>query len=98
MSSSDTAMHRQLFIEMPPAQQEAWLDGIRERRLKAVAAYKELQAAKQKAKDERLAAKAEQTLAMLQKEIAAVEKAIEKLDKRRVLANALKAIIDQETA
>jgi hypothetical protein len=90
-------MHRKLFVEMTAAEQEQWLEGIRERRLQAVQAYKDLQAAKQKVKDERLAAKAEQTLAMLAKEVAALEKAIEKVDKRRVLANAIRNMIEQES-
>ncbi len=97
MSVADTAMHRKLFVEMTTAEQEQWLEGIRERRLQAVQAYKDLQAAKQKVKDERLAAKAEQTLAMLAKEVAALEKAIEKVDKRRVLANAIRNMIEQES-
>jgi hypothetical protein len=90
-------MHRKLFVEMTAAEQKQWLEGIRERRLQAVQAYKDLQAAKQKVKDERLAAKAEQTLAMLAKEVAALEKAIEKVDKRRVLANAIRNMIEQES-
>lgn len=97
MSVADTGMHRVLFVEMNSTQQEAWLNGIRERRLKAVEAYKQLQAAKQKAKDDKLASKAEATLAMLTKEIAALEKALEKVEKRRAIAIAIASIIEQES-
>lgn len=89
-------MRRQLFVEMTTAQQIAWLEGIRERRLASVNAYKELQAAKAKARDARLQAKAEQELRMMDKELEALEKAINKVEARRAKLVVLKAIIEQE--
>lgn len=78
---------------MSPQEQEAYLDGIRRRRLATVEAYKKQSAIKQQAKDERLAAQLEKQCAMIEKEIAALDKALDKVEKRAAQITALNLLI-----
>lgn len=92
----DTAMHRQLFVEMTVPQQEAYLDGIRERRLRSVQVYEQLQQAKRAVKDEATRAKLQKQCNMMDKEIIALNKALEKVEARAVTVTALQQMLNAE--
>ena len=94
--NDDTPMHRVPFVGMTTADQDAFLEGIRTRRLAAVAAYQALQQAKRAARDERLAARADNELRMMEKELAALDKALEKVEARRAKLTAIKLLVEQE--
>jgi hypothetical protein len=85
-------MHRKLFIELTPEQQEQFLQGIRERRLESVRKYEETQAKKAAIKDARVRAMVDQQSARLEKELAALEKALHKVEVR---VNTIAALCNQ---
>lgn len=92
----DTAFERKLFIAMSPEEQDAYLDGIRRRRLASVEAYKKSVEIKQKAKDERTLAKIDKEGAMMEKELAALDKALEKVEKRAATLAALRLMVENQ--
>jgi cell division protein FtsB len=79
---------------MTPEEQEAFLDGVRRRRLASVEAHKAATALKQKAQDERTAAKIDKESAMMEKELAALDKALDKVEKRAATLAALRLIVE----
>lgn len=95
---TDTAMRRQLFVEMTTAQQDAFLDGIRTRRLAGRAEYERVQAAKEAIRDERLREQATKELRMMEKELIALDKALAKVEARRTKLLIYSAVIQQESS
>ena len=93
----DTAMHRQLFTEMNEEQQTAFLDAIRERRLRTVKVYEEMQAAKRNAKDEKVRTQLQAQASMMDKELLALNKALEKVEARATKVLALRRMLDADT-
>lgn len=81
-TTADTPVRRAEFRELTLQQQEAFLAGIRERRLRTVQAYAEMQAQKREKLIAGYKEKWDKHLAMWDKEIATVEKNLEKLEKR----------------
>jgi DNA-binding transcriptional regulator YbjK len=94
--NSDTPFHRKLFVEMTQQEQDAWLEGIRTRRLASVEKHKQLVALKQQAKDERTRKLVEKECGMMEKELAALEKALEKVEARANKVAALTAMVAAE--
>lgn len=72
----DSPTHRIRLDELSIAQQEVFLESIRERRLNALRVYEELQAAKKQAADEKLAVKAGKLVARMEKRVLTLDKAI----------------------
>lgn len=77
----DTPTERTKFNDVTLAEQEAFLESIRERRLKVIQAYQDLEAERQRVRDVNLMAKAGKVLVrmkakevMLEKQIADYEK------------------------
>lgn len=87
---TDTAFHRKLFVEMTGTESDAWLDGVRTRRLASVEKYKQTIANKQRIKDEKMLATLSKESDMMEKEIATLEKALNKVELR---ANKIAAIM-----
>ena len=81
---------------MPPQEQEAYIEGIRKRRLASVEAFKKVAEVKQKAKDERTLAKLDKEAAMMEKELAALDKALEKVEKRAATLEALRLLAENQ--
>ena len=77
----DTPFSRQLFIDMTVAEQDAFLNGVRERRLTSLRKHEEMQRAKKLAKDEATRAKIDKLSERFEKQLAVVNKAYEKLEK-----------------
>jgi GTP1/Obg family GTP-binding protein len=66
---------------MSIAEQDAFLAGVRERRLTSLRKYEDLQRAKKLAKDDAARAKIDKFIERFEKQLAAVDKAYEKLEK-----------------
>lgn len=79
---------------MSQEEQEAYLDGIRRRRLASVEAYKKASAIRQQAKDARTAAKLDKESAMMEKELAALDKALDKVEKRAATLAGLRLMVE----
>lgn len=94
----DTAMHRQLFVEMTTAQQDAWLDGVRERRLRSVKVYEALQTAKRSAVDDKTRATLQRECNHMDKELLALTRALEKVETRVNRVTALQQMLAAGTA
>ena len=85
----DNAMERRLFISLTPAEQEAFLEKVRERRLAPIRLYQETQAKKAAIRSQRTLAMIERQSAMMEKEITALEKALAKVEARATMIAAL---------
>lgn len=90
----DTPFHRRLFSELTLAEQEAFLDGLRERRLASVRAFEQMQEIKQRAKDEQTRAQIDKELRMMDKELSTLARAMDKVDKRRLKLDALRLLVE----
>tara|TARA_B100000131_G_scaffold177682_1_gene171454 strand:- start:4 stop:288 length:285 start_codon:yes stop_codon:yes gene_type:complete len=86
----DTPTDRVNVIEMDDKQLEAFITGIRERRLRAVKIFEEGELLREEARKKKLDKSLEHELKMLQKEIAQIDKVIEKLEKRIIKVRAIK--------
>ena len=73
----DTPFDRQLFINMNAAEQEAFLEGLRERRLTSLRKYEELTEAKKLAKDAKTREQLDKMSDKLEKQIEKLEKAFD---------------------
>jgi hypothetical protein len=89
---SDTPMHRRLFVEMTPAEQEQFLSALQERRLRVVHQYEDMQKLRKAARDERTAKLVDQQSSMMEKEITALSK----VEARAAKIAALRAMIEAE--
>jgi hypothetical protein len=92
----DNAMSRKLFIEMLPTDQEAFLKGIRERRLTSAKKHEDLMQQKQIVKDSKTRELIVKEGAMMEKELLALDKAIDKVEKRAARLAALQVMVDAE--
>lgn len=86
---NDTPMRRVLFVEMSVAEQDAWLDAVRARRLVVLEKKKDKEKERAAIADARIAAQIDKANAMLAKEIDALDRALEKVEKRVTLIRAL---------
>ncbi len=73
----DTPFDRQLFINMTAAEQETFLEGLRERRLTSLRKYEELSAAKKLARAEKDRAALDKLSDRLEKKLDALNKAFD---------------------
>jgi hypothetical protein len=89
-------MHRRLFVEMTPAEQEQFLSALQERRLRVVHQYEDMQKLRKAARDERTAKLVDQQSSMMEKEITALDKALSKVEARAAKIAALRAMIEAE--
>ena len=92
----DNAFHRRLFVELSLAEQDAYLHGLRDRRLAAVRKFQAMQELKQQAKDARTRKQVDDCLRMLQKELDAAEKALDKVEVRANKLQALRLMVEGE--
>lgn len=92
----DNPIERKNITQLTTDQLEAFLDGIRERRLDPVRLYKEALAQKKEVSDMKAKEKLDKQLAMLEKEIASLDKAIEKVEKRVNNVRALRLELNLE--
>ena len=72
----DSPTHRTTYDELTMLQQEALLEGIRERRLAALRVWKDLTDKKEAVRNEKLREKASKLASKIEKKLAAAEKAI----------------------
>ena len=89
----DTPFERRLFIAMPPPEQEAYLDGIRRRRLATIEAHEKAVEIKQRAKDQRMVEQIDKQSRLMEKELAALDKALEKVEKRAAFLAGLRLLV-----
>lgn len=94
--SGDTPFKRRLFVELSLTEQDDYLQGLRDRRLRAVREYKAMQELKQRAKDERTRKQIDDCLRMLQKELDAAEKALDKVEVRANKLHALRLMVESQ--
>ncbi len=87
--TGDNAMERKLFIHLTPAEQEQFLNNVRERRLAPIKLYQEALARKLEIKNERTRGMIEKQSAMMEKELAALDKALSKVEARATTIAAL---------
>jgi hypothetical protein len=78
---------------MSPQEQEAYLDGIRRRRLATIEAHKKAVEIKQRAKDQRMVEQIDRQSRMMEKELAALDKALEKVEKRAAMLAGLRLLV-----
>jgi phosphosulfolactate synthase (CoM biosynthesis protein A) len=89
----DTPTERTRFQETTLLEQEAFLEGIRERRLKALQVYQELQAEKQRVRDINLSVKAGKILLRMEAKATAIEKHISDYEKMMKDARSMMILI-----
>lgn len=85
----DNAMERRLFTTLTPAEQEAFLEKVRDRRLAPVRLYQEAQARRATIRSQRTLALIDKQSAMMEKELAALDKAMAKVEARATMIAAL---------
>jgi hypothetical protein len=85
----DDALQRRLFISLTQAEQDAFLNAVRERRLAPVRLYKESLAKKANIRNQRTLELINKQSAMMEKEITALEKAMSKVEARATMLSAL---------
>jgi hypothetical protein len=78
---------------MPQPEQEAYLDGIRRRRLATIEAHRQSVEIKQRAKDQRMVEQIDKQSKMMEKELAALDKALEKVEKRAAMLAGLRLLV-----
>lgn len=79
---------------MSDTEQQAYLDGIRRRRLAPIEAYKKAAAVKQQAKDDKTRERIEKESTMMEKELAALDKALEKVEARAAKLTGLRLMVE----
>lgn len=79
---------------MTSTEQAAYIEGIRQRRLAPIEAYKRAMEAKQIIKDEKLLSKLDKEIAMMDKELAALDTALAKVEKRMLTLAGLRLLAD----
>jgi methionyl-tRNA synthetase len=94
---SDTPFDRQLFVQMLPSQQAAWLTALRERRLAAVNEYHAKVEAIAADKQAKLIGKLERAFDQMKKADDKLQAAMEALDKRLTTMYALVAMAGDTT-
>ena len=80
VSIQDSPTDRKRFHQLTYAEQEALLEGIRERRLEALRTYQLLQDRKKEARDQKLAVKAGKLADRMNKKADAIEKGMQELE------------------
>lgn len=87
--TGDNAFTRRAFVTLTPAEQEAFLNAVRERRLAPVKLYQESIAKKSAIRNQRTLDLLNKQSAMMEKELAALDKALAKVEARAVTIAAL---------
>ena len=90
----DTPIHRKTFLEMTDAEQTAFIEALRNRRLHPINTYKEIREAAKAKTVEKLSLKIEKELSMFEKDLEKTEKALEKLAERANKLRTLKIQLD----
>lgn len=94
--NGDTPIKRKTFLEMTDAEQFAFIEALRERRMAPVSIYKEVQKAIHDKKQSKLKAQLERQLEMFEKCLARCEKCLDDLQDRANKIQTLKIQIDIE--
>jgi hypothetical protein len=94
---ADQPTERSVYEDLTIEQQEAFLDGIRERRLASLKVYEELQAAKAQVRNEKLSAKAERLSKKVGKQLEAALKAITAVEQCHREIRAIKIEMESST-
>ena len=94
--NGDTPIKRKTFLEMTDAEQFAFIEALRERRMAPVSVYKEVQKAIHDKKQSKLKAQLEKQLEMFEKCLARCEKCLDDLQDRANKIQTLKIQIDIE--
>lgn len=92
----DTPIKRKTFLEMADAEQTAFIEALRERRLHPINTYKEVREAAKAKIVQKLSAKIEKELEMFEKDLEKVNKALDKLSDRANKLRTLKIQLDIE--
>lgn len=92
----DTPIKRKTFLEMTDAEQTAFIEALRERRLHPINTYKEVREAAKAKTVAKLSAKIEKELEMFEKDLEKVNKALDKLSDRANKLRTLKIQLDIE--
>lgn len=92
----DTPIKRKTFLEMSDAEQTAFIEALRDRRLHPINTYKEVREAARAKTVAKLSAKIEKELELFDKDLEKVEKALEKLSDRANKLRTLKIQLDIE--
>lgn len=94
--NGDTPIKRKTFLEMSDAEQFAFIEALRERRMAPVSIYKEVQKAIHDKKQSKLKTQLEKQLEMFKKCLARCEKSLDDLQDRANKIQTLKIQIDIE--
>ena len=94
--NGDTPIKRKTFLEMTDAEQFAFIEALRERRMAPVSIYKEVQKAIHDKKQSKLKAQLEKQLEMFEKCLARCENCLDDLQDRANKIQTLKIQIDIE--
>jgi|TARA_R100001530_G_scaffold72874_2_gene51428 hypothetical protein len=86
----DTPIHRKHAGEMSDEEHEAFIDGIRERRLAPIKAYEEAVLLRAEARKQHLEGQLDKQLEMFEKEMVRAEKVMDALEKRSIKLRAIK--------
>tara|TARA_R100000687_G_C6404117_1_gene143291 strand:+ start:201 stop:485 length:285 start_codon:yes stop_codon:yes gene_type:complete len=86
----DTPAKRTNILDMSYEEMEAFLSGIRERRLKSVHIYEETELLREQARKLKLDKTLDHELKMCEKELAQLDKVITKVEKRTVNLRAIR--------
>jgi hypothetical protein len=86
----DTPAKRVNIMDMSHEEMEAFLSGIRERRLKSIQIYEETELLREQARKLKLDKTLDHELKMWSKELAQLDKVIEKVEKRTVKLRAIR--------
>ena len=91
---ADNAMHRVLYVELSPKEQEEFLTNLQQRRLVTVARYREQQAAKKAANDARVNARIERISTQLEKKIERYNALHEDIEQAMAQLSALHTMVE----
>jgi len=86
----DTPIHRKHAKDMTDDEHEAFIEGIRERRLKPIQAFEEATLLKAEARKQQLEEQLEKQLGMFEKEMVRADKVMDVLEKRAIKLRAIK--------
>jgi hypothetical protein len=92
----DSPTYRQSILEATLKDNEVWLAGIRERRLKPIRIFAEAEEARLKAKHDRINEKLAKKLASMQKKMEAVDKGIAAIEQGMLEVQALVIQLEAE--
>ena len=91
---ADNAMHRVLYVELSPKEQEEFLTNLQQRRLVTVARYREQQATKKAANDARVNARIERISTQLEKKIERYNSLHEDIEQAMAQLSALHTMVE----